>query len=64
DKQKEVIVADKGLKRLKKGTKGSKSSAAKAPPTRRFAAEAIEEHGLKWFNAKKEAKYVRKTGLM
>ncbi|MCD7451903.1 hypothetical protein HAX54_013982, partial [Datura stramonium] len=46
DKGKEVIVTDKGLKRLRKGTKGSKSSATKAPPARRFGAKVMEEYGL------------------
>ncbi|MCE3051556.1 hypothetical protein HAX54_050181, partial [Datura stramonium] len=57
NKGKEVVVADKCLKRLSKGTKGSKSPPAKAPPTRRFRVKAIEDHGLKWFNTQKEAKY-------
>ncbi|MCE0481251.1 hypothetical protein HAX54_038846 [Datura stramonium] len=52
-----MVVAEKGLKRLREGTKGSKSLAAKAPPVGRFGAKAINEHGLKWFNAQKEAKY-------
>ncbi|MCD9644140.1 hypothetical protein HAX54_032126, partial [Datura stramonium] len=46
DKGKEVVVAEKGLKRLRKGIKGSNSSPVKAPPIRRFRAKAIEEHGL------------------
>ncbi|MCD9642685.1 hypothetical protein HAX54_029592 [Datura stramonium] len=50
DKVKEVAVASKGFKRLKKGV-ASSSSSQKAPPSRRFGAKAVEEHGLKWFNA-------------
>ncbi|MCD9645870.1 hypothetical protein HAX54_035180 [Datura stramonium] len=57
DKGKEVEVSNQGLKRLRKGTKGSTSLATKAPNARRFGATAMEPHGLKWFNAKKEAKY-------
>ncbi|MCE2055061.1 hypothetical protein HAX54_041871, partial [Datura stramonium] len=63
DKGKEVVVADKGLKRLRKGTKGLKSLAAKTPPARRFRAKAIKEHGLKWFNTEKEAKYAQKNWI-
>ncbi|MCE3217059.1 hypothetical protein HAX54_010201, partial [Datura stramonium] len=50
---------------LRKGTKGLKSSATKAPPARRFRAKVVEEHGLKWFNIQKEAKYAQenRTGL-
>ncbi|MCE3051000.1 hypothetical protein HAX54_048710, partial [Datura stramonium] len=55
DKGKEMAVADKGFKRLKKGTKGSKSSTAKALPARRFGAKDIEENGLKWFNEQNQA---------
>ncbi|MCD7468179.1 hypothetical protein HAX54_006136, partial [Datura stramonium] len=56
DKGKEVGVIDKGHKRLKKGTKGSKSSTTKTPPIRRFGAKVVEQHGLKWFNAQKLSK--------
>ncbi|MCD9643646.1 hypothetical protein HAX54_031278 [Datura stramonium] len=56
DKGKELVVARKVFKRLRKGVASSLSS-QKAPPTRRFAAKVVEEHGLKWFNAQKEAKY-------
>ncbi|MCD7453976.1 hypothetical protein HAX54_022894, partial [Datura stramonium] len=55
DKGKEVVVVDKGLKWLGKGTKGSNSSAVKAPHVRRFKAKVIEDHVIKWFNAQKEA---------
>ncbi|MCD7449166.1 hypothetical protein HAX54_049719, partial [Datura stramonium] len=64
DKEKEVIVAEKGLRQLRKGTKESKSSTTKAPPARRFGEKFIEEHGLKWFNAQKEATYAPEIGLM
>ncbi|MCE2055239.1 hypothetical protein HAX54_042264, partial [Datura stramonium] len=60
---KEVVVSDKGLKGLRKGTKGSKSSTIKSPPARRFRANALEEHGLKWFNAEKEAKYAQENWI-
>ncbi|MCD7445833.1 hypothetical protein HAX54_000072, partial [Datura stramonium] len=33
------------------------SSVPRAPPARRFRVKAVEEHGLKWFNAQKEDKY-------
>ncbi|MCD7459492.1 hypothetical protein HAX54_041037, partial [Datura stramonium] len=46
-----------------KGRKGTKSSAAKAPPTKRFGAKAVEEHGLKWFNAQKVANYAPKNWI-
>ncbi|MCD7460655.1 hypothetical protein HAX54_044068 [Datura stramonium] len=60
DKGKEVAIASKGFKRLRKGV-ASSSSAQKAPHVRRFGAKAAEEHGLKWFNAQKEAKYAPKN---
>ncbi|MCE0480559.1 hypothetical protein HAX54_037526, partial [Datura stramonium] len=63
DKGKEVVVADKGLKRLRKGTKGPKSLATKAPPAWRFGAKVVKEHGLKWFSAQNEAKYAPKTWI-
>ncbi|MCD7461742.1 hypothetical protein HAX54_047003 [Datura stramonium] len=56
-KGKEVAVSSKGFKRLRKGVTSS-SSTQKAPPARRFGAKAMEEHGLKWFNAQKKEKYV------
>ncbi|MCD9640704.1 hypothetical protein HAX54_026178, partial [Datura stramonium] len=46
DKGKEVAFANKGFKRLKKGV-ASRSLAQNAPPSRRFRAKAMEEHGLK-----------------
>ncbi|MCD9638302.1 hypothetical protein HAX54_022177, partial [Datura stramonium] len=63
DKGKEVVVAEKGFKWLRKGTKGPKSLATKAPPTRRFGAKAVKEHGLKWFRSQKEAKYAPKNWI-
>ncbi|MCD7465259.1 hypothetical protein HAX54_000925, partial [Datura stramonium] len=45
-KEKEVVVVDKCLKPLRKGTEGLKSLATKAPPARRFEAKDVEEHGL------------------
>ncbi|MCD7471710.1 hypothetical protein HAX54_012336 [Datura stramonium] len=56
DKRKEIVVANKGLKQLRKVTKGL-SSSAKGAPARRFGAKAVEPHGLTWFNIQKEAKY-------
>ncbi|MCD7464512.1 hypothetical protein HAX54_052909 [Datura stramonium] len=64
NKGKKVETANKGLKRLRKGSKGSSSSAANATPARRFGAKAVEPHGLKWFNAQKEADILWRTGLM
>ncbi|MCD9560068.1 hypothetical protein HAX54_018501, partial [Datura stramonium] len=52
-----IEVAGKGLKRLQKGTKGASSSTAKAGPAKRFGPQAVEPHGLTWFNIQKEAKY-------
>ncbi|MCD9641418.1 hypothetical protein HAX54_027595, partial [Datura stramonium] len=52
DKGKEVAVASKGLKSLKKGVTSSKSD-QKAPPARRYRAKTVEKHGIKWFNSKK-----------
>ncbi|MCD9644598.1 hypothetical protein HAX54_032953 [Datura stramonium] len=45
--------------RVQKVEKGSatRSLDPRAPPARRFRAQAVEEHGIKWFNAQKEAKY-------
>ncbi|MCD9558467.1 hypothetical protein HAX54_015853, partial [Datura stramonium] len=43
--------------RLRKGTKGASSSAAKAGPARQFGAKSVEPHGLTWFNIQKKAKY-------
>ncbi|MCD7451373.1 hypothetical protein HAX54_011429, partial [Datura stramonium] len=53
----EIKVAGKGLKRLRNGTEGASSSAAKASPTKRFGAQAVEPHGLTSFNTQKEAMY-------
>ncbi|MCE2056169.1 hypothetical protein HAX54_044145, partial [Datura stramonium] len=39
-KGKEVVVADPGLKRTRKGKKGASSSASKVGPTRRFGEKA------------------------
>ncbi|MCD9639650.1 hypothetical protein HAX54_024300 [Datura stramonium] len=58
EKGNEVKIANKGLKRLRKGMKGSSSSAAKGTHARRFGAKVVEPHGLKWFQEQKEAKYV------
>ncbi|MCD9643549.1 hypothetical protein HAX54_031132, partial [Datura stramonium] len=55
NKGKKVEIANKGFKKLRKGTKGSSSSAARAPPARRFRAKVVEPHGLKLFNAQKES---------
>ncbi|MCD9558967.1 hypothetical protein HAX54_016676, partial [Datura stramonium] len=56
DKGKEIEVLKKGSKQLRKGPKGS-SSSAKGAPTRRFGAKVVEHHGLTWFNPQKESKY-------
>ncbi|MCD7448441.1 hypothetical protein HAX54_042238, partial [Datura stramonium] len=56
DKGKEVAVASKGFKRIRTGVALS-SSSQKAPPYRRFGANAVEDYRLNWFNAQKEAKY-------
>ncbi|MCE3049463.1 hypothetical protein HAX54_044917 [Datura stramonium] len=53
----EIKVAGKGLKRLQKGTKGASSSKAKARSAKCFGVQAVEPHGLTWFNTQKEAKY-------
>ncbi|MCD9645774.1 hypothetical protein HAX54_034974, partial [Datura stramonium] len=63
NKGKGVVVDDKGLMWLRKGTKGSKSSATKESPTRRFIAKVVEEYGLKWFNVQKEEKYNPKNWI-
>ncbi|MCE2056173.1 hypothetical protein HAX54_044149, partial [Datura stramonium] len=63
NKGKEVVVTNKGLKWLIKGTKGSKSLAIKSPPARRFEAKVVQEYGLKWFNSQKEAKYAPKNWI-
>ncbi|MCD7458348.1 hypothetical protein HAX54_037982, partial [Datura stramonium] len=53
----EIEEASKGLKRLKKGTKGSRSL-AKGAVARRFGERAMEPHGgLSWFNTQTEVKY-------
>ncbi|MCD7473414.1 hypothetical protein HAX54_015252 [Datura stramonium] len=62
NKGKEVAVGSKGFKKLRKGVASSLSS-QKEPPIRRFGAKAVEEHGLKWFNAQKEAKYAPKNWI-
>ncbi|MCD7467515.1 hypothetical protein HAX54_004985 [Datura stramonium] len=56
DKGREIAVARKWFRRLRKGV-ASSSSAQKIPSIRRFGAKDVEEHGIKWFNAQKEAKY-------
>ncbi|MCD9560089.1 hypothetical protein HAX54_018531, partial [Datura stramonium] len=56
NKGKEIEVVGKGLKRLRKGTKGS-SSSAKGAPTRRFGERVVEPIGLSLFNTQKEVKY-------
>ncbi|MCD9645773.1 hypothetical protein HAX54_034973 [Datura stramonium] len=56
NKGKDVETSRKGFKSLRKGVPHSLPT-QRAPLARRFGAQAIEEHGLKWFNAQKEAKY-------
>ncbi|MCD9559382.1 hypothetical protein HAX54_017307 [Datura stramonium] len=58
NKGKEVETSRKGFKRMRKEFTPN-SSASRAPPARRFRAQDIEEHGLKWFNAQKEAKLMK-----
>ncbi|MCD7460620.1 hypothetical protein HAX54_043986 [Datura stramonium] len=60
---KEITTSSKEFKRLRKGVALS-SSILRAPPARRFGAQAMEEHGLKWFNAKKKLNMAQKIGLM
>ncbi|MCD7458971.1 hypothetical protein HAX54_039722 [Datura stramonium] len=57
DKGKEVEIANKGLKRLGKGRKGSSSSTAKGTPARRYRDKDVEPYGIRWFQTQKEAKY-------
>ncbi|MCE3050384.1 hypothetical protein HAX54_047084, partial [Datura stramonium] len=57
NKGKEVATSRKGFKWLRKRVAHS-SSTPRAPPSRRFRAQSIEEHGLKWFNMQKEARYL------
>ncbi|MCD7471615.1 hypothetical protein HAX54_012191, partial [Datura stramonium] len=61
DNGKEVEISNKGLKRFQKETKGLSSSAAKRTLPMRFRAKVVEPHGLKWFQAQKEAKYAPKN---
>ncbi|MCD7467279.1 hypothetical protein HAX54_004617 [Datura stramonium] len=63
NKSKEVATSRKGFKRLTKEAAPS-SSAPKAPPARRFRAQDVEEHGLKWFNSIKRLNTTLRTGLM
>ncbi|MCE3052086.1 hypothetical protein HAX54_051575 [Datura stramonium] len=56
NKRKEIEVAGKSLKWLRKGIKGS-SSSSKGASARRFGERAVEPHGLSWFNTQKEVKY-------
>ncbi|MCD7470883.1 hypothetical protein HAX54_011073 [Datura stramonium] len=62
NKGKEVAVASKGFKRLRKGV-ASISSAQKAPLFRRFRYKAMEEHRLEWFNAQKKSKYASENRI-
>ncbi|MCE3216524.1 hypothetical protein HAX54_006778 [Datura stramonium] len=55
-KDKEVETSSKGFKRPKKGVSPS-SLVLMEPPTRKFGAKAVEEHGIEWFNSQKEAMY-------
>ncbi|MCE0480566.1 hypothetical protein HAX54_037535 [Datura stramonium] len=56
----EIKVAGKGLKRLRKGTKRASSSKAKARYAKLFGVQAVEPHGLTYFNTQMEAKYAPK----
>ncbi|MCE3050482.1 hypothetical protein HAX54_047322 [Datura stramonium] len=57
----EIEVAGKGLKRLRKCTKGASSSKVKASLAKHFEVQVVEPHGLTWFNIQKEAKYAPKN---
>ncbi|MCE0480526.1 hypothetical protein HAX54_037455, partial [Datura stramonium] len=63
DKGKEVEIANKGLKRLQKGTKRSSSSVAKGTHAKRFREKVAEPHGLTSFNTLKEAKYASENRI-
>ncbi|MCD9638623.1 hypothetical protein HAX54_022710 [Datura stramonium] len=63
NKDKEVANSSKGFKWLRRGVT-PRSSAPRAPPARRFGAQDIEEHGLKWFNEKKRPNTTWRTRLM
>ncbi|MCD7459267.1 hypothetical protein HAX54_040504 [Datura stramonium] len=43
--------------------KGSSSLTAKGTLARRFRAKVVESHGLKWFQAQKEAKYASENWI-
>ncbi|MCE3052220.1 hypothetical protein HAX54_051918, partial [Datura stramonium] len=45
------------------GNKRVKVISCKSTPARRFRAKVVEEHGLKWFSAQKEAKYALKNWI-
>ncbi|MCD9640535.1 hypothetical protein HAX54_025889, partial [Datura stramonium] len=62
-KGKEVETTNKGLKRLRKGTKGLSSSTTKATPARKSGAKVVEPHRLKWFNTQKEPNMLQRIGL-
>ncbi|MCE3215051.1 hypothetical protein HAX54_000616, partial [Datura stramonium] len=59
-KGKEIEVAGKNLKWLRKGTKESSSSSTKGALARMFGERAVETHGLSWSKIQKE---VHELGL-
>ncbi|MCE3215544.1 hypothetical protein HAX54_002768, partial [Datura stramonium] len=63
DKGKQKELANEGLKRLRKGTKGL-SSSAKGSLARRFREKAVEPHRLIWFNTQKRQNMLLRTGLI
>ncbi|MCD9646205.1 hypothetical protein HAX54_035882 [Datura stramonium] len=52
NKGRDASTSSKGFKRLKKGA-ATNSSIQRALPARVFGVQAVEEHGLKWFNTQK-----------
>ncbi|MCE0480810.1 hypothetical protein HAX54_037941, partial [Datura stramonium] len=64
DKEKEVVVADKGLKRLRKGTKGSKSSTTKVPLLGGSEKKTWRSMGLGGLMPQKKQSMILKTGLI
>ncbi|MCD7461117.1 hypothetical protein HAX54_045197 [Datura stramonium] len=63
NKGKEIEAAGKGLKQLRKCTKGPSSSSSKGATARMLRERAVEPHGLSWFNTQKEVKYAPKNWI-
>ncbi|MCD9638390.1 hypothetical protein HAX54_022331, partial [Datura stramonium] len=53
----EIEGCRKRSKEAPKRYNGASSLAANASPAKQFGAQALEPHGLTWFNTQKEAKY-------